>query len=922
MEMYAQDIGSVVRHFSSDAKNGLSDSSAETKLKQYGPNVLTGRTSRSAFKILFGQFTDMLVVLFIVVGLLDFYLGQFRDGTILIAIVIANALIGFYQEMKSENILASMEKLVAEKCKVIRDGHVMEIIVDDLVPGDIVQLYEGDGVPADLRLIYTNGFATNEFILTGESLPADKDAAFASNEKLLIAERKNAVFMGTTVARGSASGIVYATGMQTEIGMISASSRKIQPPKTPTQIEAIDIGKKVLYATLVIGGLLIVTRLILHDPLLPAIVFSVGVAAAMVPEGLPAQISTALALGVQRLSRKKAIVKRIAAVENLGAATVIASDKTGTITTNEMTITGCHFNGTDFLVSGLGYEPKGEIIAEKDTRFTKANMGDLKIFFLSGYLSSTGKINPPDKYHQGWYSIGDPTEAAFATLAMKAGYSLEETTREYPAIKTFEFDSNRKRICIIRNHKHKTIAFVKGAIESILNICDNIIINGKVERLSDGQKQQVIAQSNAYAANALRIIAIAYKDITPQADYKVTDTECNLTFAGFVTMLDPPHEEVKDAIQAVFQAHIKVFMITGDNEVTAKAITKNIGLMNESDQFPEVISGSSLAEMTDVRLAEVFKKRAVIFSRVSTEDKYRIVDLLKKQGEVIAVTGDGVNDTLSLKRADMGVAMGKNGSKVAQEAASMILLDDNFATIVTAVQEGRTIFRNVEKTVITNLSSNIAELMGVLFGFAGAFWGIATPILVMQILAIDMLGEMFPLTALTFDPPEQNIMTASPRNPNNKILTKDVLLGILFRGTVMGLVSYCMFLAEFFHNHHLSNHYEKSTTVMYASILFGQFANVLSNRTSGPALGKYLFSNMKLWIAFGLSVTFMLLIVYVPVLNYYFHTSPLLWFDWLFPITAGALCLWIYELRKKRKQKKVKADMPEIKITKLSYETN
>jgi Ca2+-transporting ATPase len=904
MDFYKENINSVTTNFDSNEQKGLSDKTVEVNRQKYGGNVLKAADTNSILKTLFGQFTDMLVIIFILVGLLDFYLKQYRDGTILIAIVVANAIIGFYQEMKSEHILASLKKLVVEKCKVIRDGKMIEIVVDDLVPGDIVKLYEGDGIPADIRLVQSSEFSTNEFILTGESLPANKDYSFSTDKKLSLSEIKNCVFMGTTVARGEATGIVYATGMQTEIGRISSTSQKIKIPKTPTQIEAIDIGKKVLYATLAIGGGLILTRLLLHDSILPAIVFSVGVAAAMVPEGLPAQISTALALGVQRLAKRKAIVKRIAAVENLGSATVIASDKTGTITTNEMTITGCYFNGKEFIVSGLGYEPKGEIVSHEGDKLSKLNLGDLKIFFLSGYLSSTGKVNPPDKYHPGWYSIGDPTESSFATLTMKAGFSFEEINNEYPSLQSFGFDSARKRVSIIRNHNDKAISFVKGAIESVLGVCDKIIINGEVKELTEDHKKQILSESNAYAANALRIIAIAYKDLDKKKEYKIEDAESNLTFAGFVTMLDPPHEEVKNAIVSVFQAHIKVFMITGDNEVTAKAIAKNIGLMNENNEFPQVVNGASLASMTDEQLFEVFKKRAVIFSRVSTDDKYRIVDLLKKQGEIVAVTGDGVNDTLSLKRADMGVAMGRNGSKVAQEAAAMILLDDNFSTIVTAVKEGRTIFRNVEKTVITNLSSNIAELIGVLFGFVGAFWGIATPLLVVQILAIDMLGEMFPLTALTWDPPEKDIMETPPRNPKDKILTRDVLLGILLRGAIMGLASYCAFLAEFFHNHHLSDHYEKSTTVMYASILLGQFANVLSTRTSGNALGKYLFSNMRLWVAFGLSTTFMLLIVYVPFLNYYFHTSPLLWFDWLFPLTVGTICLWSYELLKKVKARK------------------
>ncbi len=692
--------------------------------------------------------------------------------------------------------------------------------------------------------------------------------------------------------------------MQTEIGKISSSSPKIKSTDAPIQTEIKDVAKKLTYATLVIGILLFGTRLLLNDTMAVALVFSISVAAAMVPEGLPAQISMALALAVGRLAKRKAIVKKIASAQTLGSATVIASDKTGTITKNEMTITGCHLNGMTFSVSGLGYKPDGEILDEKGLVLKKDSLGELKVFFLSGFLSSTGKINPPDKYHPNWYCIGDPTEASFAALAMKAGFSLEEVNNDYPVVKSFGFDSFRKRAAIIRKHNDKVISFVKGSLESVLEISTRIISNGEVNEFTPSQKAAVLSMSAAFAENALRIIAIAYKDLDGKSDYTIEDAEQDITFAGFVTMLDPPHEEVKAAIESVFKAHMKVFMITGDNEVTAKAIAKNIGLMNENNEFPDVINGASLQKMSDEEVCVSFKKRAVIYSRVSPDDKFRIVDLLMKQGEVVAVTGDGVNDTLSLKRADIGVAMGLNGSKVAQEAANIILLDDNFSTIVLAVKEGRTIFRNLEKTIKTNLSSNIAELTCVLAGFAGAFAGIATPIIAVQILLIDMIGEMFPLIMLTYDPPEKRMMEDPPRNPKDKILTKETMMGILFNGAVMGLAAYGAFLAAYFYNHHLTNHYEKSMTITFVSVVFGQYANLLSRRTYGPALGKYLFSNKYLLFAFALSMSLMLLLIYIPVFNLYFHTSSLRLVDWLFPLIAGTICFTIYEYRKRRKNKR------------------
>ena len=902
MEFYKQHIETVIKQFSSDLRAGLDEDAIQSATHLFGKNVLKAANTRNIFQILLGQFASPLIILLIAASLASFYLQQPRDGLILLIIVVMNGLIGFYQEWRSENILASIKKLVVDKCTVIREGRSVEIFSEDIVPGDVVLLSEGVGIPADIRLVESNGFSANEFILTGESLPSSKDHLFITEKNTPLSEIKNCVFMGTTVARGTAKGIVYATGMQTEIGKISSSSQKIKSPDTPIQTEIKDVAKKLTYATLVIGILLFGTRLLLNDSIAVALVFSISVAAAMVPEGLPAQISMALALAVGRLAKRNAIVKQIASAQTLGSATVIASDKTGTITKNEMTITGCHLNGNTFSVSGLGYMPKGEIINEQGQVLKKESLGDMKVFFLSGFLSSTGKINPPDKYHPGWYCIGDPTEASFAALAMKAGFSLEEVSKDYPLLKSFPFDSFRKRAAIIREHNGKVISFVKGSLESVLDASSKIITNGKIKQLADAEKKEIISMSAAFAENALRIIAIAYKDLDSKSNYPIDDAEKDLIYAGFVTMLDPPHEEVKDAIGSVFKAHMKVFMITGDNEVTAKAVAKNIGLMNEHNEFPDVINGTTLQKMSDEEVCGSFKKRAVIFSRVSPDEKFRIVDLLKKQGEVVAVTGDGVNDTLSLKRADIGIAMGQGGSKVAQETANMILLDDNFSTIVLAVREGRTIFWNLQKNIKINIACNIAELSCVLIGFAGAFLGIATPILAVQILLIDMVGELFPLMMLTYDPPEKSIMENPPRNPHDKILSSTTMKDVLINGLIKGFIAYGAFLAEYFHNHHLSNHYEKAITVTFVSIIFGNYANTLSTRSYGNALGKYLFSNLKLLLGFALSIICVLLIVYIPLFNLYFHTSSLMPVDWLFPLAAGMLCLVIYEYRKKIKK--------------------
>lgn len=534
MEFYKQSIDELVKLLNSNQTDGLTQSSITAARQKYGRNRIKATNSINLFKILLDQFTSPLVLILIVAASISFYLAQIRDASILLAIVFVNAMIGFYQEWKSENILASLKSLVVDKCNVIRNGTIVQILVEELVPGDIVKLSEGDGIPADIRLLITNNFAANESVLTGESLPTNKDCNFTTDKALSFAEIKNCVYMGTTVTRGDAIGIVYATGLATEIGKISSTSEKIKITDAPVQVEIADVAKKLTYATLVIAAILFAIRMFMHDSVALALVFSVSVAAAMVPEGLPAQISMALALAVSRLAKRKAIVKKIASAQTLGSATVIASDKTGTITKNEMTITGCYFNGKSFTVDGLGYDPIGEISDEQSTVLKRETLGDMKIFFLSGFLSSNGIIAAPDKNHKTWYSIGDPTETSFATLAMKAGFTLDEIEKDYPSLKTFGFDSFRKRATIVRKHHDKVISFVKGSVESILSVSSKQIVNGTVSDLNEDQKKQILANSATFSEKALRVIAIAYKDLDSKNDYTIDDAEKDLVFAGFL----------------------------------------------------------------------------------------------------------------------------------------------------------------------------------------------------------------------------------------------------------------------------------------------------------------------------------------------------------------------------------------------------
>ncbi|WP_018616672.1 cation-translocating P-type ATPase [Segetibacter koreensis] len=903
MNNFSINILQLLSELKTDADRGLTNDEVSRRLKNYGYNRIKTVNKRSTVKIFREQFKNLLVLLLIGAAILSLFLGSYRDSIILILVVLFNAAIGFYQDFKSENILASLKDLVIQKCIVLRGGNKMEIPSEELVPGDIVYLNEGDGVPADIRLIDSTGLQVNEFILTGESQPAEKAHDFiATSADTALIKQGSYIFMGTTVAKGMATGVVIATGMETQLGKIAHSSGDIDASKTPLQSELDIVAKKISYATIVIATALLAGILLTGETVNNALIFAIGVAAAMVPEGLPAQISVSLALGVSRLAKNKAVVKKLSAVEALGAATVIATDKTGTITKNEMSIIHAHFNGKDFTIASTGYEPKGEIFDVNGTRVFKDNLSDEKIFFLSGFLSSTGKVNPPDKFHASWYAIGDPTEVAFSTLMMKAGFDITETEAAYSIIQIFPFDSFRKRISIVRKHKGKHIAFIKGSIESMVEISARTIIKGVVREFYPEEKEQLLNQAKVYASQSKRIIAIGYKDLEVKQQYSLQETENDIVFAGYATMIDPPHEEVPDAFKTAFKAGLKVVMITGDNEITARAIADSIGMHESDGRLPEVINDKMLKNLRDDEIKQFFKNRTLIFSRVSPDEKLRIVSLLKSSGEVVAVTGDGVNDTLSLKKADIGVAMAKNGSKVAQEAASVVLLDDNFSTIVLAIKEGRTIYGNLKKIVLANLIGNLAELLCVLIGFFGAFYGYPLVIMPVQILLIDLIGNMLPLLMVSFDLPEDNLMQQSPRK-QGEMLNKESFLVIAYSGLLKGLFSFFAFYQSYQSHTNDSNRHAIAVTVTMASIIVCQFINILSSRTRYSVFTPFLLTNKNLYIAFFISLAFLLLISYVPLLNTALHAGPLTASDWHYVLMGAGAYLIVLELLKVIRQK-------------------
>ena len=904
MDFYKNDINELLVQFKTDASAGLSDESAASQFQTIGSNKITGTSSRKWWKILLAQFNNLLVILLIVASLLSFQLGSYRDGIVLGIIVILNAFIGFYQDWKSENILESLKNLIAEKCTVIRSGKSRQIPVEDIVPGDVVIINEGDGIAADMRLLESHSLFINEFILTGESQASEKNNTATVKESASIAEQGNMLFMGTSAAKGQAKGLVVGTGMQTELGRIAGKSQQIKQDISPLQKEINLLAKKITIITLLLGVALFAFSMAQGDKITVALVFAISIAAAMVPEGLPAQISIALALGVRRLAKKKAVVKQLSSVEALGSATVIASDKTGTITKNEMSITNCVFNGRPFTVTGTGYAPEGKILRNRQQSLEQTQLQDDKFFFIAGFLSSTSSVNPPDEFHKTWYGIGDPTESAFCTLAMKGGYDLNELEKEFPRLQLFPFDSDRKRVSIIRDKAGKHISFAKGSIESILEVSNQQIVNGEIKPLTNDEKQALLKQAELFATESLRVIAIAYKELNKaSADkYTIEESESNLVFAGFATMFDPPRDEVPQAVQDAFDAHIRIIIITGDNEITARAIAKNIGLSNADNSLPEVITQARLVTMNDEDIKKALLQRTLVFSRVSPDDKLKIVTLLKDIGEIVAVTGDGVNDTLSLKKADIGVAMGQNGSKVAQEAAAMVLLDDNFSTIVKAVKEGRTIFNNIRKNVVATLASNTAELVCVLYGFIGVYFNQPIAILAIHILLIDLIGEMLPLLMLTFDKGDENIMKEHPRQ-KGQLLNRSVLLQVVSSGTIRGLLAVIVFNFVFYFHKGETDQHATGVTGTFITIILTQFINIFCIRTKEIVFNRFLFSNPNLLWGMLLSLLAMFTIIYTPFFNLYLHTGPLTVRDWIFPLAASLVYLIGFESIKWSKRK-------------------
>ncbi len=902
-EFYLKKVKECLEALNTGEK-GLSCEEAQRRLGQYGPNRLDTRAAMPWWLQFLHQFKDIFVIVLIVAGTISFITDDARGGSIMFSIVLIDACVGYFQEHKAERIMESLRNLIQSPAKVYRDGELTELPLVEVVPGDVLYVEEGDKVPADIRIIESVNLRTNDFSLTGESMPQDKHSKRLT-KKAGLADRDNMAYLGTTVAAGNARGVVVATGMNTEVGRIAGLTQEEQKSRSPLQLEIQYIAHRITIMAAIIAVFIFAVSVWQGLGFSLAILLALGLAVAVVPQALPMQITVALSNGVARLAGENAVIRKLSSVETLGSTEVICTDKTGTLTRNEMTVKYIWFDGRQYELTGNGYEPKGHIVDADGKKLTKGGIEKLELLLDAATMASNAEIHAPDEQHPGWYPVGDPTEAALITASTKLGTRSENEDVENPEIQEFSFDSVRKRMSSIRECDEGRVLYMKGALDSVLSVSSFLYKQGEAVKLTGEDVQRLTALSDEYSRQALRVLAFAYRRMKDsEREYEMEEAEQDAVFLGLMAMNDPAKEGVKEAVEAAREAHIKTFIMTGDHAVTAQAVGRQIHLCADGEDAP-VITGAELSEIQDGELRRAMQQNeSLIFSRVSPEDKLRIVKVLKRMGRVVAVTGDGVNDAPALKSAHIGVAMGSIGTDVAKEASELILLDDSFSTLVFAIREGRTIFNNLKKTVVASLTTNMAELTIVLLGLAGAsLLGWPIPLLVVQMLAIDLLAEILPLTALTFDPGSKDLMTSPPRRQSEHILNRGVTVEILFLGALMGLLAFVNFYlfmgrtgAALTDTHGL---YARATTLSYTTIVFCQFVNILSRRYAFDSLfSRNLWSNPKMLWSIAISIAMILVAVYVPFVGGFFSFAPLTLTDWGFALAGVAVFLSAHETMK------------------------
>ncbi|MDL2363601.1 MAG: cation-transporting P-type ATPase [Patescibacteria group bacterium] len=879
-------------------ESGLTSKQAEERLEQNGSNTLQ-RTKHELPIITFvRQFKNLLVVMLLISAAFSVYLRDLKTATILLAIALLNAVVGYTQEHKAETLMKSLEKLVVPQAKVIRNGEIQSVNSTELVLGDVVYIESGDSVPADLRIFDEAELSSNDFALTGESNPSRK-FVHAIGDEVPLGSRHNILFMGTTVATGTGHGVVIATGMQTELGRIASLSQATVSEASPLQKEMHNLATRIAQATVVLSLALTFiafkSDLNIHD----AILFGIGIGAAMIPTGLVAEVNITLAQAAGRLAKKRALVKKLSAVETLGATNFILTDKTGTLTKNEMTVEQLLVGRNEYKVTGTGYEANGEIVTEHGKKLPAGKMKELELFFLTAALASNASVVAPDEDHANWYVVGDPTEGALITLARKAGINIDTSNEMMPELKEFQFDSARKLLSSVRKRGDQTVVFTKGAPESVLARSTEIWDHGHVRKLTKADRTFFEDYNESNAKAARRNLAFGYRILPKKAIHKkfvMNEVEQEFIFLGMVSMVDPLREAVPKAMKAARAAHVRVSIITGDSPITAEAIARKANLADDI----HIVLGTELPDLSDAQILQMVQHGGAVFSRVAPEHKLRIVELVKQGGYVVTVTGDGINDAPALKRADIGVAMGRTGTDVAKDAAEIVLLDDSFDTLIVAIEEGRLTYHNITKAARCVLTDNAGELIVVLLSLGAlSLFHIAPAIAAIQILAIDVVAQILPLTALGWDKAQGKLMHEKPRDLHDHIINRKALAGFVGFGFLAAVLSFGNYLF-FFIRHQLSPQYldlslplyHQATTLTYLTLVLCLYVYLFFERADAHEkfFTSYLWSNKYLLGAFGISFFLIGNIIYNPWIQPYFSTGSLGFIDWL----TALLCAGLY----------------------------
>ncbi|MCM3572831.1 calcium-translocating P-type ATPase, SERCA-type [Mesobacillus subterraneus] len=865
-EMNENEIASALR---TDFTEGLEEKEVKRRRDQHGYNALAEGEKQSALLLFFSQFKDFMVLVLLAATLISGLLGEMVDAIAIIAIVLVNGILGFFQERKAEKSLDALKELSAPQVHALRDGEWTKIPSKEVVPGDILKFTSGDRIGADIRLIESRSLEIEESALTGESVPVQKNTSPLRIPNPGLGDMENMAFMGTMVTRGTGTGVVVATGMKTAMGQIADLLQTAETQETPLQRRLEQLGKILITAALFLTLLVVGIGVLQGHDLYTMFLAGVSLAVAAIPEGLPAIVTVALSLGVQRMIRKNAIVRKLPAVETLGCASVICSDKTGTMTQNKMTVTHLWSGNKTWTVDGVGYSPTG-LFFYKDKSVDPHSEKSLQQLLTFGMLCNHAEMIDKD----GEYTIdGDPTEGALLVAAMKAGYRRESLLDQFEIVNEFPFDSKRKMMSmIVKDKTGRKFAVVKGAPDVLIGLSDSILWDERQQRLTKELTAKVQGAIDELAGNALRTIAIAFKPI-PQNTVVLHENEAekDLVFIGLQGMIDPPRPEVKTAVKECRDAGIKTVMITGDHVITAKAIASQLGILTKGSK---VLDGKALSELSVSELEDVVDDVSV-FARVSPEHKLKIVKALQNRGHIVAMTGDGVNDAPAIKAADIGVAMGITGTDVAKEASSLVLLDDNFATIKAAIKEGRNIYENIRKFIRYLLASNVGEILVMLFAM---ILGLPLPLVPIQILWVNLVTDGLPAMALGLDQPEDDVMKRDPRHPKEGVFARGLGWKVVSRGFLIGLMTLFAFMIVYNRN---PDDLVYAQTIAFTTLVMAQLIHVFDCRSEKSIFARNPFENKYLVWAVISSLAMVLVVIYSPVLQPIFHTVPIMATDWL-----------------------------------------